>query len=230
MSVPTAVTTATADFTGWPTDALAFLREIDADNTAEFWVAQRHRYDTCVRPPTVTLAAALGAEFGAEFGEVRVFRPYRNRRFRPDVPPYRTDTGGVLRSAGGTELGFVLSGGGLAVTAGRFAFTGGALRAYREAVAGPEGEALVRALATAGAARLELGTLPTAARVPRGYPADHARGALLRLRALQVGVTWAAGPWLATHEPLARIAGAWRAAAPLVAWLDAYVPVGEALA
>jgi uncharacterized protein (DUF2461 family) len=224
MSVPTA--TPTIAFSGWPTDALAFLREIDADNTAAFWAAQRHRYDTCVRPPTVTLAAALGAEFG----EVRVFRPYRNRRFRPDIPPYRTDTGGVFRTAGGTDLGFVLSGSGLAVTIGRFAFSGGALRAYREAVAAPEGAALVRSLATAGAAGLELGTLPTAARVPRGYPADHARGALLRLRALQVGVIWAAGPWLATHEPLARIAGAWRTAAPLIAWLDTNVPVGEALA
>ena len=226
MSVPTATPTATVAFTGWPTDALAFLREIDADNTAAFWAAQRHRYDTCVRPPTVTLAAALGAEFG----EVRVFRPYRNRRFRPDIPPYRTDAGGVFRTEGGSELGFVLSGSGLAVTVGRFAFTGAALRAYREAVVAPAGEALVRALATAGAAALELGAGPTTARVPRGYPPDHARGALLRLRALQVGVTWAVGPWLATHEPLARIAGAWRAAAPLVAWLDAHVPAGEAFA
>jgi len=217
MSAPTVA------FTGWPTDALAFLHEIDADNTAAFWAAQRHRYDTCVRPPTVTLAAALGAEFG----EVRVFRPYRNRRFRPDIPPYRTDTGGVFRTAGGTDLGFVLSGSGLAVTVGRFAFTGSALRRYREAVAEPAGEALVRALATAGAAGLELATVPTTARVPRGYPADHARGELLRLRALQVRVTWAAGPWLGTHEPLARIAGAWRAAAPLAAWLDGVAPVEE---
>jgi uncharacterized protein (DUF2461 family) len=219
MSVPTA----TIAFTGWPTDALAFLREIDADNTAAFWTAQRHRYDTCVRPPTVTLAAALGAEFG----EVRVFRPYRNRRFRSDVPPYRTDTGGVVRTAGGTELGFVLSGSGLAVTVGRFAFTGPALRSYRQAVAEPGGAALVDALATASAAGLELGPVPTAARVPSGYPADHARAALLRLRALQVGRTWEPGPWLGSHEPLARIAGAWRAAAPLVAWLDAAAPVEE---
>jgi uncharacterized protein (DUF2461 family) len=223
MTTPTATPTATIAFTGWPTDALAFLREIDADNTAAFWAAQRHRYDTCVRPPTVTLAAALGAEFG----EVRVFRPYRNRRFRPDIPPYRTDTGGVFRTAGGTDLGFVLSGSGLAVTVGRFAFTGLALRAYREAVVAPAGEALVGALATAGAAALELGPGPTAARVPRGYPADHERAALLRLRALQVGVAWPPGPWLGTHEPLARIAGAWRAAAPLVAWLDEVAPVEE---
>ncbi len=221
MSVPTAVPTIA--FTGWPTDALAFLREIDTDNTAAFWAAQRHRYDTCVRPPTVTLAAALGAEFG----EVRVFRPYRNRRFRPDIPPYRTDTGGVFRTAGGTDLGFVLSGSGLAVTVGRFAFTGSSLRRYREAVAGPAGAALVGALESAGAAGLALGPAAPAARVPRGYPADHERAALLRLRALQVGLAWPAGPWLATHEPLARIAGAWRAAAPLVAWLDEVAPVEE---
>ncbi|MGI5128729.1 DUF2461 family protein [Pseudonocardia sp. CA-107938] len=207
-------------FTGWPADAVAFLSELEADNTAEFWAAQRHRYDTAVRPPTSALAAALGAEFGP----VRVFRPYRNRRFRPDVPPYRTDTGGVASTAGGTDRGFVLSGSGLAVTVGRYAFTGPALRAYRAAVAGDAGGELATALAAAAAGGLSLLPAPSAARTPLGYPADHPRVALLRLRALQVGHTWAVGPWLSTHEPLARVAGAWRAAAPLVAWLDAHVP------
>jgi hypothetical protein len=133
----------------------------------------------------------------------------------------------VFRTAGGTDLGFVLSSSGLAVTIGRFAFAGSALRRYRDAVAGPAGAALVGALASAGAAGLALGPAAPAARVPRGYPADHERAALLRLRALQVGLAWPAGPWLGTHEPLARIAGAWRAAAPLVAWLDEVAPVEE---
>lgn len=206
-------------FTGWPADATAFLSELAADNTAEFWAVHRHRHDTCVRPPTVALAAALGAEFGA----VRVFRPYRNRRFRPDAPPYRTDTGGVHVTAGGTDRAFVLTPAGLTVTVGRFAFGGGLLRSYRDAVAGEPGVELLRALAAAVAGGLELDTVPTVARVPVGYPADHPRVALLRLRALQVTVTWPAGPWLDTHEPLGRVAGAWRAAGPLVAWLDAHV-------
>lgn len=214
MSVTTEV------FTGWPADATAFLTELAADNTAEFWAAQRHRYVAGVRPPTAGLAAALGAEFGP----VRVFRPYRNRRFRPDAPPYRTDTGGAFATAGGTDLGFVLAPGGLTVSVGRYAFTGPQLRAYRAAVADDPGVELLRALAAASAAGLELDAMPTVARVPRGYPADHPRVALLRLRALQVAVTWPVGAWLGTHEPLGRIAGAWRAAGPLVRWLDEHVP------
>ncbi|MDN5860281.1 MAG: DUF2461 domain-containing protein [Pseudonocardia sp.] len=210
------MSTSTAVFTGWPADATAFLAELATDNTAEFWAAQRHRYDVAVRPPTVALATALGAEFGA----VRVFRPYRDRRFRPDAPPYRTDTGGAHATAGGTDLGFVLAPGGLTVTVGRYALAGPALRRYRDAVVGEPGAQLVSALAEAAAAGLELE--PTAPVRPRGYPAEHPRSGLLCRRAVQVGSTWPAGPWLGTHEPLGRIAGAWRAAAPLVAWLDTH--------
>ncbi|SHK15425.1 Conserved hypothetical protein [Pseudonocardia thermophila] len=210
----------TSVFTGWPTDAVVFLREIAADNTAEFWTAQRHRYDAGVRPPTVALAGALTAEFGP----VRVLRPHRNRRFHPTVPPYRTDTGGVARTAGGTERSFVLSAAGLAVTVGRFAFAGAALRRYREAVAGPAGEQLVAALVRAEEAGLWLDPAPAQAAVPRGCPRDHPRAQLLARRALRIGAAWPAGPWLSTHEPLARVAGAWRAATPVVEWLDTEVP------
>jgi hypothetical protein len=31
------------------------------------------------------------------------------------------------------------------------------------------------------------------------------------------------GPWLATPEPLARVAAAWRAAGPVAEWLDVHV-------
>src|SRR5947199_104922 len=84
-------------FTGWPADATAFLAEIEADNTREFWAANSHRHATAVQGPMRALAAELEPEFGA----VRVLRAHRNRRFRPAAPPYRTDTGGVARSPGG---------------------------------------------------------------------------------------------------------------------------------
>ncbi|MGH8964422.1 MAG: DUF2461 family protein, partial [Actinomycetes bacterium] len=80
-------------FHGWPADATAFLAEISDDNTREFWTAHGHRHAAAVHAPM----RALAAELEPEFGPIRVPRPYRNRRFRPDVPPYRTDTGGVAR-------------------------------------------------------------------------------------------------------------------------------------
>jgi uncharacterized protein (DUF2461 family) len=207
-------------FTGWPDDATAFLAELARHNDAEFWAAQRHRYDTAVRPPTAAIAVALEAEFGP----VRVLRPYRSRRFQPSAPPYRTDAGAVSTTEGGTERSFALSPAGLAVRIGRYAFEGQALRRFRAAVDGEAGEQLTTMLGELAAEGLVVpDDVPTLSTRPRDCPADHPRLALLRLRALHVGRAWEAGPWLATHEPLARVAGAWRAAEPLVAWLDEYI-------
>ncbi|HYH32755.1 MAG TPA: DUF2461 family protein [Pseudonocardia sp.] len=201
-------------FDGWPADATAFLGEIGADNTREFWSVHGHRHDPAVHAPM----RALAAELEAEFGPVRVLRPYRNRRFRPDLPPYRTDTGGVARSPGGSVLAVVLSATALATSAGHWSFDGGQLRRFRTAVDGPAGEELTTLLGahTVDRARALRGT-------PRGFGADHPRIELLRLRGLQVVTSWPAGEWLRTREPLERVRAALRAAAPVVTWLDAHV-------
>ena len=67
------------------------------------------------------------------------------------------------------------------------------------------------------------GDVPALTGRPRGYPADHPRLVLLRLRGLYVDRAWPAGEWLGTAEPLERVATAWRAARPLADWLDAHV-------
>ena len=201
------------DFTGWPADGPALLSEIAVDNTAEFWAAHRDRHAAAVLAPTRALAAALEPEFGP----VRVFRPQRNRRFRPGAPPYRTDTGGLARSPGGCGLEVVLSGSALTVTAGHRSFDGGQLRRYRSAVSAELEEIL------AGLPGLALDAGHALVGTPRGYAADHPRIGLLRLLRLQVTRSWPVGPWLATAEPLDRVRDAWRAAAPLTGWLDAHV-------
>ena len=98
-------------FRGWPADGLAFLAELEQDNTRGFWMAHLHRYRDAVLEPTRALAAALSEEFGPP----RVFRPYVDRRFRPEVAPYRTDTGATVVGTGGTPYAAVLSTRGLAV-------------------------------------------------------------------------------------------------------------------
>ena len=206
-------------FTGWPADAMAFLAAIAADNTAEFWDANRHRYTASVLPPMQEMAAALLPEFGA----MRIFRPYRNRRFRPETDRYRTDAGGALTSEGGTEFSMLLSASALSVRIGHYLFDQLQLRRYREAVMGEPGNRLVTMLAELDAAGLGLGDVPMLAGRPRGCPADHVRLPLLRLRALHVVRSWPAGEWLGTPEPLARVAGAWRMARPLADWLDEHV-------
>jgi hypothetical protein len=201
-------------FTGWPADATVFLAEVAADNTRAFWAVHGHRHAAAVHAPM----RALAAELEPEFGPVRVLRAHHNLRFRPDAPPYRTDAGGVARSAGGAALAVVLSATALATSAGHRRFDTGQLRRYRAAVDGSAGKELVRLLRghTLDRGRSLRGT-------PRGVRADHPRIELLRLRGLQVVTSWPAGEWLGTRAPLERVRAAWRAAAPVVAWLDAHV-------
>lgn len=213
----------TTTFTGWPAPALPLLAEIAADNRTERWPQWRERHERDVRGPM----RALAAELADEFGPVRVFRPHVDRRFRPDVPPLRTDIGCLARSPGGASLTVVLSAAGLAVTAGVWRLDAAGARAYRSAVADEAGAlpALLEGLAVAGLAADAGDPLRGA---PRGLRADHPRIALLRRRGLQVGRTWEPGPWLGTPEPLARVREAWRAAAPLLRWLETHATVAEA--
>ncbi|WP_232666252.1 DUF2461 family protein [Pseudonocardia sp. TRM90224] len=206
-------------FTGWPADATTFFAELAEDNTKEFWVANRHRYAAAVRAPLVAMAGALEGEFGA----LRILRPYIDRRFRPAGPPLRLDTGAVGNTPEGTERSVVLSATALTVRVGHYLFDAAQLRRFRAAVVQDAGAALPDVLAAVAAAGLALGDVPRLVSRPKGFQGEHPRMDLLRLRALHVGRSWPAGSWLGTPEPLARVAGAWRAARPLVEWLDEHV-------
>jgi uncharacterized protein (DUF2461 family) len=201
-------------FTGWPSDATAFLAEIDADNTREFWAANGHRHAAAVLGPM----RALAAELEPEFGPIRVLRAHRNRRFRPDAPPYRTDTGGVAASPGGAARTVVLSTTALTTAVGHWTFDPGQLRRYRVALLEEPGEELVGLLAGHQVDRRR-----SLRGLPRGFKGDHVRIDLLKLLGLQVVTTRPVGDWLSTREPLERVRAAWRVAAPVVAWLDEHV-------
>lgn len=207
-------------FDGWPVEATALLADIAADNRADRWPELREGHATLVRGPTL----ALAAELEAEFGPVRVLRPHATRRFRPDAPPLRTDTGAVAGSPGGCGLAVVLSAAALTVTVGHWRFDRDQRSRYRAAVddvaAGEELAGLLRRLAADGFPADPEGELLI---LPRGWSPDHPRVWLARRRGLQVVRRWALGPWLETPEPLARVRSAWRAAAPLVGWLDTHV-------
>ena len=141
-------------FDGWPVEAPALLAEIAADNRAERWPELREGHAAVVRGPTLALAAALAGEFGP----VRVFRPHVTRRFRPDAPPLRTDTGGVATSPGGCGLAVVLSADALTVTVGHWAFDRDQRSRYRAAVDAVEsGEGLAGLLRRLAARRVARG-------------------------------------------------------------------------
>ena len=117
-----------------------------------------------------------------------------------------------------------LSADGLATARGTYSFSTDQATRYRRAVAlDLPGEALVAVVDTVRAAGLTITAAGRLATAPRGYPRDHARIELLRLKGLVTWKQWPVEPWLATAEAKDEVAAALRASAPLVGWLDVHV-------
>lgn len=202
-------------FRGWPVEALEFFEGLEADNSKAYWQRNRETYDQAVRAPM----EALLAELEDEFGPVHVFRPYRDVRFSRDKTPYKTAIGATV-GAGYVQL----DARGLAAGCGMYEMAPDQLERFRAAIAddgtGAELEELVRIVRSEGIDLMARDELKTA---PRGYPKDHPRIELLRMKGLVTWREWEAGAWLGTRRAKDRIVGFWRDSAPIAAWLDANV-------
>ena len=202
-------------FSGWGDEALEFYEGLAADNSKTYWTRQKSVYeDKVLRPMTELLD-----ELGPEFGESKIFRPYRDIRFSKDKTPYKTHLGAML---GG---GYIqLSAEGLAAGDGMYGMASDQVGRYREAVAGDRtGGELEQVIAGVERQGIEVHGRDALKTVPRGYPADHPRGELLRYKGIVAWKEWPPEPWLETAEAKDRIAGFLRAARPLSGWLDDHV-------
>jgi uncharacterized protein (TIGR02453 family) len=204
-------------FDGFPAAAFEWFEGLERDNSRAYFGATRERYERDVRGGLTALLEELAGTFG---GQVRVFRQQRDLRFSADKTPYKTRTYGVLMGPG---LYADLSARGLYAGSGYHRLARDQLERFRAAVADDtSGPALVAAVAAAR----EGGAEPDGERLrgtPRGYPADHARSELLRHKGLFAGRALAGAGGIGREAALAHVAGAWRAAAPLTAWLDTHV-------
>ena len=207
-------------FHGWTDALLDFYEGLEVDNSRGYWQAHKRDYEDHVLAPM----EALLAELSDEFGPGKVFRPHRDIRFSADKTPYKTQIGGTLANHGYVQV----STRGLAVASGTYAFATDQLARYRRAVAlDLPGEALTRivdATRKAGLTITAAGALTTA---PRGYPRDHPRIELLRMKGLVTWKEWPVEPWLATAEAKDKVIAVLRTSKPLVGWLDVHVGASE---
>lgn len=199
-------------FSGWPEEALDFFEGLEADNSKAYWHANRSVYDTIVRGPMDELLA----ELKSEFGEGKVFRPYRDIRFSADKSPYKTHMGATLAKGGYVQL----SAEGLMAGCGMYVMASDQLERFRAAIddkrTGAALEKLVAALRSNG---IEVGAHGELKTAPKGYPKDHPRIALLRLKGLISWRRWPVGAWLGTRKAKDRIVEFLRASKPLNDWL-----------
>ena len=79
-------------FTGFGKGAIAFYDDLAANNTREWWLANKARYEDEVRRPMEELLQ----DVADEFGEAKLFRPNRDTRFSKDKTPYKTNIAAVI--------------------------------------------------------------------------------------------------------------------------------------
>ena len=208
----------TAAFRGWPSEALEFLRELEAENDREWFKANRARYDDHLLAPT----RVLGDDLSAEFGPVHVYRPWNDTRFH-HRPPIKEHIGMTLGAAGGVAFYVELSLDGVFTGAGLYRPAPDQVDRLRRAIdQGRAASALMRAITRAREGDLELNE-PDLVRAPRGYAADHPRLDLLRRKRLFVSRRDELGGWVHRAEAGRRVGESFAAAQPLVRWLREHV-------
>jgi uncharacterized protein (TIGR02453 family) len=218
-----------SDFAGLPSDAFEFYRDLEADNTREWWAANKDRYARVVRTPM----EALLAELASEFGEGTLYRPYRDVRFSQDKSPLKGTQGALVAASPG--MGFYLQVGPDGVmTGGGFHPQGSdqtdRMRAAIDAPAsGTELVANIDALRSDGFV-LAGDKLKTK---PRGVSADHPRLDLLRYKHIVVTREYGEPSWVGTADVVEHVRSDWELMRPLLGWLEAHVgastkPMGRA--
>jgi len=157
--------------------ACAFFDDLAADNSPDFWAANKARFEHDVKAPFAGLLAALVPEFGP----FKTFRLHRDTRFSADKAPLKTMHGAVARTCGLRYLHIDREG--LLLVCGAYAFERDSLAAWRNAVADEaRGAALADVLGALTEAGIDFapGGIPPLSGTPRGLAADHPRIDLLR--------------------------------------------------
>jgi uncharacterized protein (TIGR02453 family) len=208
-----------APFRGWSDQAFEFYRDLQHDNSRDFFTSHRATYDEQVKAPF----DALGELVADEFGPLKVFRPNRDIRFSTDKTPYKTRCYAVTESEGGASYYVEVNATGMVAGTGYWMMANDQLGRYRDAVDDEEAGAQLQSVMVALAKKrldIEGHALKTA---PRGYPRDHPRVELLRRKSLAVMRRFDPAAWMATKGAARRITDVWRAGAPMNDWFARHV-------
>jgi uncharacterized protein (TIGR02453 family) len=214
-----------APYLGFGPKALDWFRGLEADNSKAYFEGSRAVWEADVRGPLERLLEELGEELG---GVVKLFRPHRDVRFSKNKAPYKTNTYGVV-SVPGSQSGLYVSIGskGVGAGSGYWQMAPDQLARYREAAAGPDGEALDAAVARMQAAGMKLWgeALKTA---PRGVAKDHPRVHLLRMKDVLAGDELEPDATLDGRRPRDFARSVWDRSREVMGWMDAHVGASTA--
>jgi len=184
-------------FPGFPKEAVKFLTDLKANNTRDWFTANKTVYEAAIKQPAAGFCEAMSARLEKMTGtpcRSKVFRIHRDLRFSKDKTPYNAHLHiSFIPETGQTSPPcwfFGLEPERIVLGAGTFGFDKQALEAYRERVGGPDGKKLAKLMEKLGANGARTGE-PELKRVPPGYDQDHAHADLLRRKGLSAWIDMA---------------------------------------
>jgi uncharacterized protein (TIGR02453 family) len=204
-------------FTGFPPEAFTFFANLAKHNNRDWFLKHKQVYEQVCRDPMKALMAAIDPPFGAGW----MSRINNDMRFNRDRAPYKT------RIEAGVRGHYVSVGAeGMYVGAGIYKPEPATLRQLREAMAadasGRKLQTIVAALRRKG---YTVSTHESSARPPRGYPADHPRIELLKMKDIHAGRTFEPSV-LSSAKALAHVKKAMADLKPFREWIQRYVAAG----
>ena len=205
-----------SEFNGFPREGRTFFRQLARHNNRDWFQAHKDVYERACREPMQQLVAALAAKGGGE--RTKVSRINRDVRFSRVKSPYRTY---IAAGVGGNYVSFSPTG--LYVGAGVFMPEPPALERMRKAIHGKPGAALERIVAVLRRKGYQVETHERLMSAPRGYPADHPRIELLRMKDLHAGKTFKKEAWISTPKALVHVRRAIKDLKPLADWIRSHV-------
>lgn len=216
-------------FSGFTNETVPWFDGLALDNSRAYFAAHKDVYERSVRQPLLDLLTDLSEDFG---GTVKLFRQNRDVRFAADKSPYKTNSYGVIHSRPDTAAALYVSVSvdGLHAATGYYELASDQLARYRRCLSegdaavavGNELRAILEHLRDAG---YEVDGSATKG-MPRGIAKTAPNADLLRYKSLTAG-GYLDGEQMGDASAAAWVAGVWRAAMPLNAWLDGRV--GESI-
>lgn len=167
-------------------DARAFLRDLAANNTRDWFTENKARYEQQLKAPALALLDVLSTDLEKLTDtpvKTKLFRPHRDVRFSKDKTPYHTHLH-MLWSGGGMNWFLGIAPEYISAGAGVFTFDKATLPLWRELV-DRDGHKIAPALADLQAKGARLGE-PDLKRVPAPFDKDHPHGDLLRRKGLHL--------------------------------------------
>ena len=181
-------------FTCFPTETVLFLNSLKANNSRDWFQANKETYEHAIKQPSQDFCHAFSQRLlmltGIEH-EYKIYRIYRDIRFSKDKTPYNTHLRISFFPVQNTPLRpgwhFSLEPRQVVFGTGIFALEKEPLNLWRQHVAGKKGKKLNSIIADLQTENIRISE-PDLKRVPKPFTPDHPRATLLRHKSISAWV------------------------------------------